>query len=487
MQRRDFLKTTGLLTGLALLPSCLESREAPTAKPTDRPNILFIMSDDHPAQAISAYNGFLAGVHKTPNIDRLAAEGMRFNNCFCTNSICTPSRATILTGKYGHKNGCAHLDETFDGSQQTFPKLLQKAGYYTGVIGKWHLASQPTGFDYYNVLPGQGDYFDPKFKEKDKPWEDGFEGGRVYPGYVTDVTADLVLNFLQNRPKDRPFCLLYHNKAPHDMWDYHDKYARLYENIDIPAPATLWDDYSNRTDALPREDFFKIGRGDLTYEDQTAGLSPTERKKKSYQIFIKSFLRCAASVDENLGRVLAYLDKSHLTKNTIVIYTSDQGYFLGEHGLWDKRFMYEESIRMPFIVRYPRAIKPGTVNNDIITNVDFAETFLDYAGLSIPADMQGRSIKPLLQGRTPADWPKSMYYHYSDVGGGVTTHYGVRTRRYKLICFYGLDTDPKWELFDLENDPHELNNLYNDPTYAKIAKDLKAELRRLRNQLGDTT
>ncbi len=480
MDRRDFLKTIGLGAAAVTLPGCVGSAQQHTGKHGNQPNILFVMSDDHPAQAIGCYD---SRINKTPNIDRLAKEGMRFNNCFCTNSICTPSRASILTGKYGHKNGCSTLDAEFDSNQQTFPKLLQRSGYYTGVIGKWHLNSEPTGFDYYNVLPGQGDYFDPRLKEKGERWEDGFEGGKVYKGYVTDVIADLTLDFLKNRPEDKPFCLLYHNKAPHDMWDYDEKHAALYENVDIPEPSTLFDDYKNRSRAITQDEFFKIGMGDLTYDEQTGHLIGKKRKRAQYQIFIKSFLRCVASVDDNLGRVLDYLDESGLAENTIVIYTSDQGYFLGEHGLWDKRFMYEESIRMPFLVRYPKGIKPGGVNDDIILNIDFAETFLDYAGLPIPGDMQGCSIKPLLEGKTPADWRTSMYYHYSD-SGDIPAHFGVRTQRYKLIYYYGLEM-PVWELFDLKKDPMEMNNVYDEPTYANVVKELKAELIRLRKELDE--
>jgi arylsulfatase A-like enzyme len=440
------------------------------------------MSDDHAAAGISAYGGFLADVAKTPNIDRLANQGMRFDNCFVTNSICTPSRATILTGKYGHKNGCPGLDMEFDGSQQTFPKLLQATGYYTGVVGKWHLASEPTGFDYYCVLPGQGNYHNPALKEKGNRWVDGFDGGERFEGYVSDVIGDFVLKFLENRPKDKPFFLAYQDKAPHDMWEYSKKYAHLYEDIDLPEPDTLFDDYSNRGEAIRRADWVKIGASDLSYERETGHLSGAARKRAQYQVFVKSFLRCVASIDENVGRVLDYLDEAGLAENTIVIYTSDQGAFLGEHGLWDKRFMYEESIRMPFLVRYPKGVKAGSVNGDIVTNVDFAETFLDYAGVSVPEDMQGRSIRPLLEGRTPEDWPISMYYTYSEAGSPAQ-HYGVRTDRHKLIYFYGLP-EPEWELYDLHRDPQEMNNVYANVAYASVVPMMKNELTRLRSELG---
>jgi arylsulfatase A-like enzyme len=469
------------------------------------------MSDDHAAPAISAYGGFLAEVAKTPNIDRLAKEGMRFDNCFCTNSICTPSRAVILTGKYSHKNGVLTLDDVFDGSQQTFSKLLQKAGYYTGVVGKWHLKTQPTGFDYYNVLSGQGLYFNPIMYESTMPWwnkegtiwwedleavEEGKRGGKQYKGYVTDVITDVALNFLKNKPKDKPFCLLYQHKAPHDMWEYDEKHAELFKDVEIPEPANLFDSHAHRGMAIKRCTQ-KIGRNHTLYEDETEHLSGRKRKKKQYQIYIKSYLRCVASIDDNVGRVLDYLDKSGLAENTIVVYTSDQGFFLGEHGLFDKRFMYEESLRMPLLIRYPREVKAASVNDNIVVNVDFAETFLDYAGLSVPGDMQGRSLRPLLQGGTPEDWRSSMYYRYwmHRAHFNIAAHFGVRTKRHKLIYYYGLPLDargarpratrPEWELFDLEKDPMEMNNVYDDHAYADVVKELKIELIRLRKELED--
>lgn len=495
MNRRDFMRLAAGGTAFAAMDgfsnSPLLGKDC-----KDRPNILFIMSDDHAAPAISAYGGFLAEFAKTSNIDRLAKEGMRFDNCFCTNSICTPSRAAILTGKYSHKNSVKTLDDVFDGSQQTFPKLLQRAGYYTAVVGKWHLKTEPMGFDYYNVLPDQGDYFNPRLKEKGKPWRDGYEGGTVHKGYVTDVITDLTLDFLKNRPKDKSFCLLYHHKAPHDEWEYDAKHAELFKDIEIPEPANLFDSHAHRCMAIKRCTQ-KIGRNHTLYEDETNHLSGRERKKKQYQIYIKSYLRCVASIDDNIGRVLDYLDKSGLTENTIVVYTSDQGFFLGEHGLYDKRFMYEESLRMPLLVRHPREVKAASVNNDIVVNVDFAETFLDYAGLSVPPDMQGRSLRLLLRGRAPKDWRSSMYYRYwmHRAHFNVAAHFGVRTKRHKLIYYYGLPLDargarpratrPEWELFDLEKDPMEMNNVYDDHAYADVVKELKIELIRLRKELED--
>jgi len=488
MNRRDFLKSIGLGATSLALPGCANAYRGFLGEAGNRPNILFIMSDDHAAPAISAYKGFLSEVARTPNIDRLAKEGMLFDNCFCTNSICTPSRATILTGKYSQKNGCRTLSDKFDSSQQTFGKLLQKAGYHTAIIGKWHLKTDPTGFDYWNVLPGQGDYFDPVL----------FEMGnrKKHSGYVTDIIADCTLDFLRNRPKDKPFCLCYQNKAPHDMWEYDKKHAHLYQDIDIPEPGNLFDDYHNRGNAVKRVTQ-KIGMRHTLFQEKTGHLRGRERKKQQYQIYIKKYLRCVASIDENLGRVLNYLDETGLKDNTIVIYTSDQGFFLGEHGLFDKRFMYEESLRMPLLVRYPREVKAGSINDDIVTNVDFAETFLDYAGVPIPRDMQGRSLRPLLQGRTPANWRTSMYYRYWMHGAhfNVAAHFGVRSGRYKLIYYYGLPLDakgtkggptpPEWELFDLQEDPHEMNNVYQDQRYADVVKELKGELIRLRSKLED--
>ena len=518
--RRRFLTQLG--TGVAALTLSGSSKAAAAAK---RPNIIYIMSDDHASHAISAYRDRLI---TTPNMDRIAEGGMRFDNCFCTNSICTPSRATVLTGKYSHKNGALTLDVAFDGSQQAFPKLLQKAGYYTAMVGKWHLGTEPTGFDYYNVLPGQGAYFNPRMKESTLPWQPGFRGGTRHEGYVTDVITDVALKTLKNRPKNKPFCLMYHHKAPHDMWEYDEKHAHLFEHEDVPEPDNLYDDYENRGEAIKRTTQ-RLDQGESLYlylretmgEDELAGLekqmagksesemveeinrlfegmSPKERMRRSYQTYIKAYLRCVASIDDNLGRVLDYLDEEGLAEDTIIIYTSDQGFFLGEHGLFDKRFMYEESLRMPFLVRYPREIEAGSVNEDIITNCDFAETFLDYAGVPVPEDMQGRSLRPLFEGSTPGDWPQSMYYRYwmHRPHYNVSGHYGVRTQRYKLIFYYGLGLGapgaldgplpPEWELFDLEKDPGEMNNVYDDPAYADTVKELKTELRRLKEQLEDT-
>jgi len=498
--RREFLGTLGAMAGLSLLPAAIVRGQASGAKP--RPNILFIMSDDHASHAMSCYG---SKVNQTPNLDRIAREGMRFTNSFCTNSICAPCRAVILTGKYSHLNGLIDNAVKFDGSQQTFPKLLQKAGYETAIIGKWHLKTDPTGFDYWNILPGQGDYYNPAMIEMGQR--------KKYTGYVTDILTDHALDWLKNRAEDKPFCLMFHHKAPHRNWQPSPKYLDLYEDAQIPEPPTLFDDYEGRGRAAKEQDMSiakTMNKADLklttpnnltpeqkarwdaayvprnkTFEEANPQGDDLVRWK--YQRYMKDYLRCIASVDENVGRVLDYLDQSGLAQNTIVVYTSDQGFYLGDHGWFDKRFMYEESLRMPLVIRYPKEIEPGSVNSDIVLNLDFGETFLDYAGVPVPADMQGRSIRPLLQGKTPGDWRTSMYYHYYEYPAvhSVKRHYGVRTQRYKLIHFYH-DID-EWELYDLRDDPDELRSVYDDPGYANVVQELKAESRRLRTQYNDTT
>jgi arylsulfatase A-like enzyme len=356
--------------------------------------------------------------------------------------------------------------------------MLQRAGYTTAIVGKWHLKSEPTGFDYWNVLPGQGRYHNPVFIEMGQRKE--------YRGYVTDIITDLSLEFLeQARRRNRPFCLLCHHKAPHRGWRPDEKHAHLFEDVEIPEPETFDDDYRSRASAAPHADMRIADMPDYKRE-QPAGLSPEAIKRWNYQRFIKDYLRTIASVDENVGRLLRYLDETGLAENTLLIYTTDNGFFLGDHGWFDKRFMYEESLRIPFLVRYPPEVKPGSVDDHIVLNVDFAPTFLDYAGVPIPKDMQGRSLRPLLRGESPPDWRTSMYYHYYEYPGPhrVRPHYGVRTRRYKLIHYY---TTGEWELFDLEKDPHELHNVYEAPAYAEVVQRLKGELERLRRELKDTT
>jgi arylsulfatase A-like enzyme len=470
---------TAALVALAMaVPS--SGGQAPAAGSTDRPNIIFIMSDDHAAHAISAYGSRLI---KTPGIDRLAKEGVRFANAFVTNSICTPSRAAILTGKYAHLNGVPVFNH-IDGSQPMLQKYLQQAGYHTGVVGKWHLGGnkpgvggEPTGFDYWNILPGQGAYFDPDFIENGTR--------KTIKGYTTDIVTDLSIEFLKNRPRDKPFFLMSHHKAPHRNWQPKEQYRRQFENVQVPEPETFNDDHAGRADAA-RMATMRIDQ-DLNAEDlkmpPPAGLTGAALKSWKYQRYMRDYLACVASVDENVGRLLDWLDRNGLAGNTIVIYTSDQGFFLGEHNFFDKRFMYEESLRMPFLVRWPGRIKAGTVADAMVLNVDFAPTLLAAAGVKVPGDMQGRSFVPVLEGRTPKDWRTAMYYRYYHPGHhNVAAHYGIRTARYKLIYFNKLD---QWELFDLETDPREMRNLYADPAYAATVKRLKTELVRLKKALKD--
>ncbi len=439
-----------------------------------RPNILYIMADDHAAHAISAYG---SKINQTPNIDRLAREGMRFDQCLVTNSICTPSRAAILTGKYAHINGVPVFNR-FDGSQPHLAKYLQQAGYHTGIVGKWHLGSDPTGFDYWNIFPGQGQYHNPVFIEMGQK--------KKHAGYATDLVADFSIAFLEKRPRDKPFFLMCHHKAPHRPWQPDAKHAKQWENVQVPEPETFNDDYAGRSDAA-REATMRIDK-DLTPGDlkqkPPEGLTGEALKKWKYQRYMRDYLACVASVDDNVGRLLEYLDKNGLKDNTIVIYTSDQGFFLGDHNWYDKRFMYEESLKMPFLVRWPSKVKPGMAQDGMVLNVDFAPTLLDAAGIAVPADMQGRSILPLLKGEKPKDWRASMYYRYYHYPQHhrVQPHIGIRTERYKLIFFNKIN---QWELYDLKTDPRELKNLANDPAHADTVKKLREEMYRLKKELKD--
>lgn len=438
-------------------------------------SILFIMTDDHSSHAISAYGSVL---NQTPNLDRLAIQGMLFKNCFVTNSICTPSRATLLTGKYSHSNGVTEFNK-FDGSQSTVAKMLQAAGYHTGVIGKWHLTSDPTGFDVWNILPGQGDYVNPSLYTA--------AGSKTYKNaYATDVITDLSLEFLKNRPKDKPFFLLCHHKAPHRNWIPSEKYRQQFKDKKFPEPSTLRDDYKTRTSALHenRQTVTKdLNKSDLK-GDPPADLQGDDLLKWKYQRYMQDYLACVQSVDDNVGRLLDYLQESGLAQNTVVIYTSDNGFFLGDHGMYDKRFMYEHSMRIPFLVRWPESIKAGSSTKLMAANVDFAPTFLDIAGEKIPAEMQGRSLLPIFRGAEPTDWRTSLYYrYYNDPGHHHTAaHLGVRTNTQKLICFWKKN---EWEFYDLVKDPDELHNLYNEPTQQDAIAKLKEEILRLKKELKD--
>lgn len=455
-----------------------------------RPNILYIMADDHAAHAISAYG---SRINQTPNIDRIAQAGVRFTNCFCTNSICTPSRAAILTGQYSNKNGVYTLNDALDPKRNHVGKELQRAGYQTAMIGKWHLTSDPTGFDYWKILPGQGVYYDPVF----------IEGGKQtkYRGYCTDLIGDFTLDWLKRRDPNKPFFAMCHHKAPHRPWEPAPKYKDLFAGRTIPEPDNLFDHYEGRARGVAAVQM-KVGENmnktDLK-TDIPADLKGDALRKWAYQLFIKDYLRCIQSIDDNVGRLLDYLEAERLASNTIVIYTSDQGFFLGDHGFFDKRLMYEESLRMPFLMRYPGAIRPASVNRDMTLNIDFAPMFLDYAGVKPPAEMQGRSFRANVEGHTPRDWRKAMYYRYwmhNDPDHHVPGNYGVRTERWKLIYYYGKplgmsganppDTAPEWELYDMRNDPREMKNLYADPKHAPVVRDLKAQLEKLQREAGDT-
>jgi arylsulfatase A-like enzyme len=516
--RREFLRTLGTGALVASLPAWIRN----PSRSGSPPNILFIMSDDHGYQAISCYG---SRINQTPQIDRLAREGVRFTDSFCTNAICAPSRAVLLTGKYSHLNGVIDNSVAFDGRQETFPRLLQAAGYETALFGKWHLKSEPTGFDYWNILPDQGNYYNPDFIAM------GVRSTRS--GYVTDIITEDCLSWLRSRKSGKPFCVLLHQKAPHRNWMPDPRHLSMFEREEKPLPDTFFDTYDTRSDAARRQEMrvaddllmgydLKLTPPDsssaetpkqgtdrrywhgeydrMTAEEQNAwnsaygpgnnafrraGLSGEDLSRWKYQRYIKDYLRCVASVDDSIGRVLGYLDATDQGRNTVVVYTSDQGFYLGEHGWFDKRFMYEESLRIPLIIRYPAEIPAGVVSS-MVLNLDFAPTFLDYAGVRVPEDMQGRSIREVATGHTPADWRKSMYYHYYEYPGvhAVRRHYGIRTERYKLIHFY-YDIDA-WELYDLQADPHELRNLYGDSRYADLASRLKSELTELQRKYRDT-
>jgi arylsulfatase A-like enzyme len=463
-----------------------------------RPNILYVMTDDHTAGQMSCAGNRIL---QTPNLDRLANEGVRFENCFCTNSLCAPSRASVLTGTYSHVNGVLGNSEAKDAPPEfmrkdivTYPELLKKAGYKTAVIGKWHLADTPRGFDYSNVLPGQGLYDDPEFIEN---------GVRTkLSGYVTDITTDLALRFLEGAGEG-PWLLAYQLKAPHRPFKPAKRHEHLFDDIELPYPATFNDDYATRRLAKEAEDMqFDVSlAGD--YPELPKNLSPAERKRWLYQRFVKDYYRATVGVDENLGRVLDFLDRKKLAEDTLVIYTSDNGFFLGDHGWYDKRFMYEPSLRLPLLVRYPRQIPARRVDPHFALNIDYAPTMLDYAGVPAPPSMQGRSLRPVIEGKAPKDWRRSMLYTYYEnswtlAGKGkealsdptfayftahrVSPHRGVRTERYKLIDYYA--EGGYKELFDLVKDPDELRNVYGDRAYAAEQAAMEKELLRLRREYG---
>ncbi|HWB12239.1 MAG TPA: sulfatase [Pirellulales bacterium] len=490
------MRTHRFLCCLALATLALAPAVALAQQPR-RPNIVFIFSDDHAYQAIGAYGHKL---NETPNIDRIAHGGMRFDRCLVTNSICGPSRAVILTGKYSHLNGFYNnTNSRFDGSQTTFPKLLQRAGYQTAIVGKWHLVSDPTGFDYWEILPGQGQYYNPPMIRN---------GQKVkHEGYTTDIITERAVDWLKRRDGDKPFLLMCQHKAPHREWEPSTKYLADYDR-EYPEPATLFDDYAGRGEAengqdmtiaktMTDKDLKLTSPPDLTDQQREAWEAYYEPRNEAfrraqpqgrdlvrwkYQRYMHDYLACIASVDESVGRLVDYLKEAGLEENTIVVYSSDQGFYLGEHGWFDKRWIFEESLRTPLLVRWPGVVKPGSVNDDLVSNLDFAETFLEAAGVDVPEEMQGRSLVPILKGQTPDGWRRSFYYHYYEYPGphDVRRHYGVVTDRYKLVHFYEPDVD-YWELFDRQSDPRELKSVWGQAT--EVQAELEKELARLRKEL----
>ncbi|MEC3881059.1 sulfatase family protein [Parapedobacter sp. 10938] len=506
---------------LGIAGACMPENE----RVAKQPNIIYIMSDDHGYQAVSAYGH---GMNETPNIDRIAAEGVLFTRATVTNSLCAPSRAVLLTGKHSFINGKIDNMAKFDWSQDNFPKLLQAAGYQTAMVGKIHMDGLPRGFDYSAVVPGQGDYYNPDFLVNG-------EKERIH-GYVTDITTDLALEWLDSTDKDKPFCLLLHHKAPHREWLAAERHYKEYTKMTFPEPETLFDDYEGRGTAAKTAEMNilkdmnwagdskikpevmdklgipstlnwdkqayqnNLGRMDSTqraawdavydpiiadFESRYQTMSKADLMRWRYQRYMQDYLGTVAAVDDGVGRVLDYLKEHGLEENTIVVYTSDQGFYMGEHGWFDKRFMYEQSLRTPLMIRYPKEIKAGMKTDALVQNLDFAPTFLDYAGVEVPTNMQGESFRKLVSGEA-ADWRDAIYYTYYEYPSihMVKRHYGIRTDRYKLIHFY-YDVD-EWELYDLESDPQEMRNVYGDPAYKDIRETLHKKLEELRVQYNDS-
>ncbi|MCF7762086.1 MAG: sulfatase [Verrucomicrobia bacterium] len=512
----------GRLVAAIALVAMLANLHLARAEAPKRPNILFLFSDDHAIRSISAYGGSLARVAPTPNIDRLAREGAVFLNSFCANSICGPSRATILTGKHSHKNGfMRNTGKGFDQSQWTVAKALQQAGYSTAVIGKWHLQTTPVGFDHWEIFPGQGSYYNPVFIQRDG-------SQKRFEGYATDLTTEKAIAWLDHRDKTKPFFLMAQHKAPHRTFAPALRHLGSFDDIEIPEPDSLFDDYANRSSTLASNEMEIDRHFDWAYDakvrmdergdvklpapdgygtpeynrmsadqkrawdahfgprnkaflgDFAAGrLSHQDIVRWKYRRYMRNYLSTVKAVDESVGQMLQYLDDHGLTDNTIVIYSSDQGFFLGEHGWYDKRWMFEESFRMPFLIRWPGTVKPGTRPTALIQNIDYAPTFLEMAGLEIPDEVQGRSLMPLLRG-TDSGWRTSLYYAYYEVGEhAVPQHFGVRTQGHKL--FYFPKTD-EWQLFDLIKDPGEMRSVYDEPGYRDIRTTLTEEFHRLRRR-----
>tara|TARA_B100000780_G_scaffold37333_2_gene23281 strand:+ start:1479 stop:3095 length:1617 start_codon:yes stop_codon:yes gene_type:complete len=491
-------RTIILLTFLVIITSCNSEKRIPLKKP----NIIYIMADDLTTQAISAYGGIYKDIAPTPNIDWVAKEGMLFQDVLVTNSICGPSRAAILTGNYSNLNGYYKNESggKFDDSKWTFPQEFQKNGYKTSLFGKWHLGTEPVGFDtfkYHNSAGQQGNYWNPLYNDNGKNVKE--------KGYATNLSTDFALTWLDStKVSEEPFLMVLQYKAPHRPWHPDTKYEKLWDDIEMPYPSTFNDSYEGREKTagdtemtmeyfsrrdmklerpkgLKRKerikwDFYGAKAGEIVQPEE---MSEVEGKKWRYQNYIKDYLACVKSVDDNIGRVLTYLKENNLEENTIIVVTSDQGFYLGDHGFFDKRFIYEESLRMPFMVRYPERIKAGSVNEDIISNIDFAPTLLELAGITTTQKMQGISFVPVLEGNTPNDWQDAMYYHYYEFPfwHHVQPHYGIRTQKYTLAHFYyNIDV---WELYDLEKDPSQMNNIYEDPNYNTVVTELKVKLKNL--------
>lgn len=491
-----------------------------------RPNIVFFFTDDHAPHAIGAYNGWLKSVNPTPEIDKLADDGMLFENSFCTNSICGPSRAVIMSGKHSHKNGFMNNGNSFDWNQQIFPKILRAAGYHTALYGKSHLKGKPQGFDSWAVLPGQGDYYNPAMITP--------KGRKIIDGYCTDIVTDMAIDFIkESKELGKPFMLMCQHKAPHRTWMPALRHLHLYDDITIPEPKTLFDQYEGRipaqhqemeidrhmyldhdlfTDLTPDLDFPKqrlpsqdrsayVNMKRMTPEQLKTWRAAYDPKDKAFreakltgrdlvrwkfQRYAKNYLRAIKGVDENLARLRKALEDQGLADNTVFVYSSDQGFYIGDHGWYDKRWMYEESLKMPLIISWPGVIKPGSRNTDLVQNLDYAQTFLEMAGAKTPSDMQGTSLVPLLKGKKPNDWRKSIYYHYYEYPSyhQVPRHNGIRTERYKLINFYEFG---EWEFYDLKTDPDELKNLYGNPEKKELIDNVRKQLLKLQKGYGDDT
>ncbi len=526
---KNIFKPGVILAPALLMASCGGSQKEAEQKPL---NIIHIMTDDHSYQTISAYGHPISKLAPTPNLDRLAAEGMLFRKAFVENSLSTPSRACLMTGLYSHQNGQRQLGKGIDSTKVFFSELLQQRGYQTGVVGKWHMQCEPKGFDYYHVLWDQGDYYNPEFKSRESNGEYIKE-----EGYATALTTDHAIEFLEERNPDKPFCLLVHHKAPHRNWMPETKYLDLYEDVEFPLPETFYDDYNTRCEAAHTQEMridddmtliYDLKVDELKpktvrendwltrswnqslermtpaqYEAWMAAYKPKNEKfiaqnlkgkelvEWKYQRYLKDYLRCIKTIDDEVGRLIAYLEKEGLMDNTVIVYTSDQGFYMGEHGWFDKRFMYEESFRTPLIIRYPGMIKAGSVCDALVQNLDYAPTYLTLAGIEKPEFMEGNSLIPLFSGSTPSDWREYLYYHYYDYPAvhQVRRHDGVRDNRYKLIHFYGEGHHNDAaincnELYDLQNDPNEVNNLYGNPAYAEVTQRLQKRLDKFRTDLN---